>query len=177
MAMGCISRQPRDLPRQWTSTEPLNMLASAKAGDRLHRRELYKSSVGSSGEVVRDGNSPARCVLLCFRAVFRSLGLLRLLWHWLPEKRPENKEWTKVKLCRRVKSQVMVNLTYAIDFWDIFPPSEIDAFCWDKRQLQNWDETAVGTKGGPAPAASLRRRVAEVGVGVAPPGSHYDDLP
>ena len=23
----------------------------------------------------------------------------------------------------------MVNLTYAIDFWDIFPPSEIDAFC------------------------------------------------
>ena len=80
MAMGCISRQPRDLPRQRTNTEPLNMLASAKAGDRLHRRELYKSSVGSSGEVVRDGNSPAaRCVLLCFRAVFRSLDLLRLL--------------------------------------------------------------------------------------------------
>ena len=70
----------------------------------------------------------------------------------------------------------MVNFTYAIDFWDIFPPSEIDAFCWDKHQLRNLEQTGAGTKGGPAPAPTLRRRVWEAGVDVAPTGPHNDDL-
>ena len=81
---------------------------------------------------MRDGDSPARrCVLLCFGAVFHSLASLlashNFLGSRLPKKGPEEKGQGWVNC--QARARVMVNFTYAIDFWDIFPPSEIDAFC------------------------------------------------